>query len=307
MSVFCCRGDGKIVKIRWIAAALLLFVLMMFSSCALAHKADMAHYLLIGVDGWGLNKEGSARSDAIILASLDYGQERILFTSFARDSIVNPSYRKGTVKLNTLVRSSEGEQVLVEYFEEAFGLEIEGYFVINFSGAVDLINALGGVELNLSEDEVSYIDYHAGEYRGYPLSPGLCRVNGAQALYYMRCRNLDNDFGRQGRQGNVLRAVMKKVSAITPLRALGLLDDVLGMYRTSLHGGRQAELVLHALKLRNAEVLTKSLPVEGTFHYGRDSHGTSGLVFDLEKNREHLYGWLGVPNPFEHEVGKKAE
>ena len=277
---------------KWIAVAVFLALLMLCSSCAHAQKKDIAHYLLVGVDGWGLNEEGAARSDAIILASLDYGHDRILFTSFARDSIVKPSYRKGTVKLNTLVRSSEGEQVLVRYFEEAFDLEIEGYFVINFSGAVDLINALGGVELNLSEDEVHYIDYHAGDYRGYPLSPGPCHVNGAQALYYMRCRNLDNDFGRQGRQGNVLRAVMKKVSSITPLKAMGLLDDVLGMYRTSLHGGRQMELALHALKLRNAEVLTKSLPVEGTFRYGKDSHGTSGLIFDLEKNREFLHQWL---------------
>ena len=292
------------MKIRRIAAMMLLIVLMMVSSYASAEKTDMAHYLLIGVDGWGLNTEGAARSDAIILASLDYGRERILFTSFARDSIVKPSYRKGTVKLNTLVRSSEGEQALADYFEEAFGLEIEGYFVINFSGAVDVINALGGVELDLSEDEVYYINYHAGEYHGYPLFPGLCRVNGAQALYYMRCRNLDNDFGRQGRQGNVLRAVMKKVSSITPLRAMGLLDDVLGMYRTSLHGGRQAELALRAIKLRNAEVMTKSLPAEGTFRYGQDSHGTSGLIFDLEKNREYLYQWLDVSDPFD-ESGKK--
>lgn len=282
------------MKIRCAAALALLFVLMTFASGALAQKTDMAHYLLVGVDGWGLNTEGSARSDAIILASLDYGRERILFTSFARDSIVKPSYRKGTVKLNTLVRSSEGEQVLVEYFEEAFGLEIEGYFVINFSGTVDLINALGGVELNLSEDEVSYIDHHAGDYRGYPLSTGVCRVNGAQALYYMRCRSLDNDFGRQGRQGNVLRAVMKKVSAITPLKAMGLLDDVLGMYRTSLHGGRQVELALHAIKLREADVLTTSLPAEGTFRYGKDSHGTSGLIFDLERNRAILHEWLEI-------------
>lgn len=292
------------MRTRLLACLVLAVMLTACSAAALAEKIDMAHYLLVGVDGWGLNEEGSARSDAIILASLDYDRDRILFTSFARDSIVKPSYRKGEVKLNTLVRSSEGEQVLEEYFEEAFGIEIEGYFVINFSGAVDLINALGGVNLNLSEDEVHYIDYHAGKYRGYPLSAGECRVNGAQALYYMRCRNLDNDFGRQGRQGNVLRAVMKKVSVISPLRAMGLLDDVLGMYRTSLHGGRQAELALRALKLRDAQVITHSLPAEGTYRYGRDSHGTSGLIFDLEKNRDHLYAWLDIENPF---IGETAE
>ena len=289
------------MKIRRIAAMMLLIVLMMVSSYASAEKTDMAHYLLIGVDGWGLNTEGAARSDAIILASLDYGRERILFTSFARDSIVKPSYRKGTVKLNTLVRSSEGEQALADYFEEAFGLEIEGYFVINFSGAVDVINALGGVELDLSEDEVYYINYHAGEYHGYPLSPGLCRVNGAQALYYMRCRSLDNDFGRQGRQGKVLRALMDEVRGISPIKAIGMLDDVLGMYRTSLGYGQQIELALRALKLLEAEVVTTSIPAEGTYRYGEDSYHTSGLVFNLEENRKYLYKWLNMDNPFEKE------
>lgn len=287
--------------VKRLAVLLFAAMLCLLSAVSLGEQTDIAHYLLIGVDGWGLNEEGSARSDAIILTSLDYGRDRILFTSFARDSIVKPSYRKGTVKLNTLVRSSEGEQVLAEYFEEAFGMKIEGYFVINFSGAVDVINALGGVNLDLSEEEVYYIDYHAGDYRGFPLSPGVCRVNGAQALYYMRCRNLDNDFGRQGRQGNVLRAVMEKVSNLSPLRAMGLLDDVLGMYRTSLHGGRQVELALRALKLRDADVITHSLPAEGTYRYGRDSHGTSGLIFDLEENRATLYEWLEIENPFDDE------
>ena len=278
---------------------LVLLAVTAFCAPALAEKTDMAHYLLIGVDGWGLNEVGSARSDAIILASLDYGRDRIYFTSFARDSIVEPSYRKGAVKLNTVIRSSDGERALVRYIEEAFALKIEGYFVINFSGAVDLINALGGVKLNLTENEVYYLNHNAGEYRGYPLSPGECTVNGAQALYYMRCRSLDNDFGRHGRQGNVLRAVMKKVSTLSPLRAMGLLDDVLGMYRTSLHGGRQVELALKALKLRNAQVFTKSLPEEGMYRYVMDSHGASGLSFDLEKNRESLYAWLEIENPFE--------
>ena len=287
-----------------LAASLLLLWVCGFSSAA---SAELTHYLLVGVDGWGLNEEGSARSDAIILVSLDYDQNRILLTSFARDSIVKPSYRKGTVKLNTLVRSSEGEHVLVEYLEEALGLEIEGYFVINFSGAVDLVNAIGGVRLQLTSGEVEYIRHHAGDYYGYPLEVGECRINGAQALYYMRCRNLDNDFGRQSRQGKVLRAILRELRDTTPLRALGLLDDVFGMYRTDLSNGRQIELALRALKLLDAEVITHSLPAEGTYRYGEDSHGTSGLLFDLEESRRQFYRWMDAPNPFEEKIrGQEA-
>jgi len=298
------RREGRAITSKWLAALAMALFLTVFSACALA---EAAHYLLVGVDGWGINEEGAARSDAIILVSLDYDRDAILLTSFARDSIVKPSYRKGTVKINTLVRSSEGEHMLAEYLEEAFGLDIQGSFFINFSGTVDLINAIGGVKLRLSADEVDYIRHHAGDYYGYPLSEGECRLNGAQALYYMRCRNLDNDFGRQGRQGKVLRAVMNELSGITPLRALGLLDDVLGMYRTDLSGGRQIELALRALKLLDADVAVRSLPAEGTYRYGEDSHGTSGLVFDLDRNRELFYKWLGEPNPFEEKEETETE
>ena len=277
--------------------AVLLCLLPVFSACAETEEIDMEHYLLVGVDGWGLNKEGGARSDAIILASLDYGRDRITFTSFARDSIVKPSHRKTPVKLNTLVRFEEGERVLVDYLSQAFGVPISGHFIINYSGAVDVINAVGGIDIELTQEEADYVNHHAGLYNDTPLTAGLCRLEGGQALYYMRCRSLDNDFGRQGRQGKVLRAMVKQLSKITPMRALMLVDDVLGMYRTDLSFGAQFELAMKALALRGAEVKTHSLPAEGTYRYGKDSHGTSGLEFDLEANRARFYELLELPVP----------
>jgi len=282
---------------KLVAVLVVMMCLLPVFSAQAAEKTDMDHYLLIGVDGWGANEEGAARSDAIILVSLDYGHDRIMFTSFARDSLVNPSYRKGTVKLNALVRSTEGEQALVDYLQEAYDIPISGYFVLNFSGAVDVIDIIGGIEVELSSAEKHYLKQRAGDYDGYTLAEGLCRINGAQALYYMRCRLLDNDFGRQGRQGKVLRAVLKELKDITPMRALTLLDDVLGLYRTDLSFGAQLELALKAIKLRNADIHTYSIPAEGTYRYGTDSHGASALEFDLEQNRTLLYEKLGLPVP----------
>lgn len=247
---------------KWLLILFIIICLLPVFSAASAERLDMEHYLLIGVDGWGGKSISSARSDAIILASLDYGRDRITFTSFARDSIVKPSYRTSMVKLNTLVRSQEGEGALIDYIEETFGVPISGHFVINFSGAVDVINAVGGIEVELSQQEVDYVNRQAGYYEGYPLREGLCRMNGGQALYYMRCRSLDNDFGRQGRQGKVLRALVDKLSQITPVRALRLVDDVLGMYRTDLPFAAQFELAMKALRLRDANVQTHSLPAE---------------------------------------------
>ena len=279
---------------RHAAALLLAFVMAALCHTALA-ETGLAHYLLLGVDGWGTNESGEARSDAIMLASLDYGRDQIIITSFARDSLVEPSYRSGVVKLNALVRSSGGEQVLVDYLEETYQLPISGYFAIDFTGTVYLIDAIGGITVDLAEDEVLYLRKHAGDYYGYRLHEGACRINGAQALYYMRCRSLDSDFGRQGRQGKVLQALLDEVRDITPIKLVTLLDEIVDMYRTDLSPAQQLELGYRALSLRDAELHMHSIPEEGAgaYRYGKDSQGASGILYDIDESRRLLYTYLG--------------
>ena len=275
-------------------ASVLLALLMLGGACALASQEEKAHYLLIGVDGWGVSEESSSRSDAIILATLDYDNDRVVLVSFARDSLVRPAFRKGKTKLNTLVRAEQGDSALVEYIEDVFAVPVSGYFLVNFSGAVDVINAVGGVNVELTEEEVRYLNANAGGYDDYPLQEGICRLNGGQALAYMRCRELDNDFGRQHRQSNVLRAVFRELTQLSALEAVGLFSEVLGMYRTDLTVLEQMTLARDALDLRHAQIQTHSLPVAGTYKYGEDGSGASGLEFDLSVNRQHLWEWLGM-------------
>ena len=279
---------------RHMAALLLALVMMALCHTALA-ETGLEHYLLLGVDGWGTNESGEARSDAIMLASLDYGRDQIIITSFARDSLVEPSYRSGVVKLNALVRSSGGEQVLVDYLEETYQLPISGYFAIDFTGTVYLIDAIGGITVDLAEDEVLYLRKHAGDYYGYRLHEGACRINGAQALYYMRCRSLDSDFGRQGRQGKVLQALLDEVRDITPIKLVTLLDEIVDMYRTDLSPAQQLELGYRALSLRDAKLHMHSIPEEGAgaYRYGKDSQGASGILYDIDESRRLLYTYLG--------------
>lgn len=282
------------MRIKWMLTAAVLSLLLALSSAGMAQESGMAHYLLVGMDGWGANVEGGARSDAIVLASLDFDGGRIVFTSFARDSIVKPDYRNSPVKLNTLVRSSEGEHMLMEYLQQSLDIPISGYFAINFSGTVELIETIGGVNVELTADEAVYLRHEAGEDEEHILHEGLCRLNGGQAIYYMRCRSLDNDYGRQRRQGKVLCALMEELKDITPVQALLLLDDVMGMYRTSLTLTQQVQLAQRAVSLRGAQLEMHSLPEEGVYRYAVDSHGTSGIAFDVEANRARLHEWLGI-------------
>lgn len=278
-----------------IALAVVLAVLLLWLGVFLLTKPKgMEHYLLLGVDGWGLNTEGAGRSDVIMLASLDYDDDRIALTSFARDGLIRPTGFSRDIKINSLVRYADGEKGLVDYLQATYGVPIKGYFVVNFSGAVDIINAIGGVSVELTEQEVQYLKKKAGDYDGYYLHEGLCRMNGAQALEFMRCRKLDSDYGRQDRQAKVLRAVMDELKNITAGKAVKLLDNIIGLYRTNLSPAQQATLVKNAVHLRRANLEKYSIPTQDGYSYGEASDGTSGLKFNLEKHQALLKTWLGL-------------
>lgn len=72
---------------------------------------------------------------------------------------------------------------------------------------------MGGVEIDLTEAEAHYIDKKEGTYPDYPLAEGRCRMNGAQALCYARCRKLDNDLGRGDRQTKLFSALVAQTGA----------------------------------------------------------------------------------------------
>ena len=233
----------------------------------------MAHYLLLGIDGWGLNVEGAGRSDVIMLASLDYDHNRVVITSFARDGLVRPEGYTRDVKINSLVRNTAGEQGLIDYIETTYGVPIDGYFVVNFSGAMEIIDVIGGVSVELTDSEVLYLRKKAGDY--------------------------DSDYGRQNRQANVLRAVMDELRDITPGKAIKLLERIARLYRTDLSGAQQIELVKNAVRLRRATLEKYSIPAQNAYSYGEASDGTSGLKFNLEKHQALLREWLGLEAPAE--------
>lgn len=253
-----------------------------------------AHYLLIGMDNWGVVGEG--RSDVMILCTLDMDGRKVSLTSLARDlKIELPGKNRREDKLNTVTHYQD-EASLVSVVEELVGLPIEGYVSVNFSSVVEIIDALGGVTVNLTSKEASYLRRVEGEYYQHPLHEGDCHLNGAQALAYMRCRQLDSDFGRTDRQAKVLSALLNGASSIDVGQALELLNTLSHVYRTNLTSVQLADAVRNVLHLRGAAFQKCTIPAEGTFKYG-EVRGTSVLVANMEKNRALLYEFLGIPDP----------
>ena len=255
--------------------------------------SGMTHYLLIGTDQWGPLAEGG-RSDVMILCTLDMDARRVALTSLARDlQVTLPS--GGENRLNTVAHFGDEEE-LVQVVEGLLGLPIEGYVSVNFSSVVEIVDALGGVTVELTAQEASYLKRVEGEYYGHPLHEGACDLNGAQALAYMRCRQLDSDFGRTDRQAKVMNALLNGEKRIGLGEATRLMGALSGSYRTDLSAAELASAARNVLRLRGAGFEKFTIPAQGTYRYG-ELRGGSVLVANMDKNREQLWAFLGLELP----------
>ena len=261
-----------------VAAALLLLVLI-------ARPRGTSTYLVIGMDNYG-SLDNNSRSDVMMLVQIDFSHAKISTVTFARDLMVKNEYNHDT-KLNSIIRTQE-EEGLVRTLEDNFGVSIDGWFRVNFTSVIELVDALGGAQVELTHAEARYIDKAVGKYPDSPLEEGLCRLNGAQALSYARCRNLDSDFGRGQRQSKLVAALVAQTKQIGIPQILGVYDSLKHAWRSSLSASEQVNLLWRALWLRGAQVERIGVPFEGTYRYG------TGVEANLEKNRVMLRAALGI-------------
>jgi len=275
-------------RIAFAAAAVLAVLLILF---AVLHPRGTKTFLVIGMDNYGsLNETG--RSDVTMLVQVDFSKADISVVTFARDLFLE-NEKGGLTKINTIIKGKE-ESGLVEAIQRNFGVEIDGWFRVNFTSVIELVDAIGGAVVELTEEEARYIDRHVGVYPDYPLAAGECHLNGAQALSFARCRKLDNDLGRGARQGKLMAAMVAQTKHLTVRKIINVFNSLKHAWHSSLSGAEQASLLTQAIWLRGADVERIVMPLEGHWRYG-DAYGTNGVVADLPANRALLREMLGYP------------
>lgn len=262
-----------------ILAAWLLFVLIF-------HPKGTRTFLVLGMDNYGsLNVVG--RSDVMMLVQVDFTRADISTVTFARDMYI-PDENGRKQKINTIVRQS-GEEALVTAMENAFDLHIDGWFRVNFTTVIELIDAIGGVKIDLTEKEAKYINRNTGGYE--PLVEGTNHLNGDQALVFARCRQLDNDMGRGERQNKVMAAMVAQTKRMTITNVVNVFNSLKHAWRSSLSGFDQIRLLGNALWLRGAHVNSIGMPL------GHWKYANGGVEIKMEENVQLLHEALGLPAP----------
>ena len=277
---------------KWarIAGAILLVLLIAFIAL---HPRGTKTFLILGMDNYGSLDE-SGRSDVTMFVQVDFTRTKISAVTFARDMFIENENGKLT-KINTIVRNND-EQTLCDAIERNFGVEVDGWFRVNFTSVIELVDAIGGAHVELTKAEANYINKTAGRYPQYPLAEGVSHLNGAQALTYARCRKLDNDIGRGERQSKLLAAMVDQTRRMTAANVVAVFNSLKHAWRSSLSGAEQTKLLVQALWLRGADVARLSMPFEGYWRYG-SAGSANGVVADLEENKILLLEALGRPQP----------
>lgn len=254
---------------------------------------EIINFLLIGQDTRNENQRGL--SDTMILISINTEAKKLVMTSFMRDLYIEiPSDKGGYYKqrINTAYPVG-GMPKLNATLAHNFGVEVDHNIEVDFSGFITIVDALGGVDIELTSAEVGILN----SWNKYSLQTGLNHLNGEQALAYSRIRYIDSDFYRTQRQRTVLLKLFEKIKNITLKEATALVEEFLPLITTDMTNLEITNYMIKLLPiLPELEISTQRIPVDGSWwgvNAGSEEVPMYVICCNLTTNREVLRHTIG--------------
>ena len=245
-------------------------------------EGDVINIMLIGQDR--RPGEERARSDSMILVTLNKEKGTIQLTSFMRDTYLQiPGYMDN--RLNVAYRYG-GTDLMNETFKVNFGLEIDGNVMVDFDEFTEIIEILGGINIEMTSAEAKYMNkWGDGSFK-----TGMNFLDAKSALSFVRMRYLSGgDYGRTDRQRRVLIAIAESFRDADLVTIFNVIDQVLPHIVTNLTDAQIIEYATTGLGILTGggEMETLRIPQDDA-HYPASIRGMSVLVPDLEMCREDL-------------------
>lgn len=251
--------------------------------------------LLIGVDRRDDSWNGN--SDVMVLVTVNSDRETVYLTSFLRDLYANiPGV--GVRKLNAACAYGSAK-LCVETIRSNYGVEIDNYAMVDFQAMIGIVDALGGVDLEISEAEASVAnDYvrvmceeNGESYDAHRItSSGLVHLDGYQAVGYSRNRNTGDgsDFGRTQRQRKLLEAIMETASESGADALTILIKNVLPYVTHDISQTELLKLLTQLPSWLNYEVEELHIPYDDLYHTENEIL-IPDMAETIQRLRETLY------------------
>ena len=287
---------------------------------------SVLNILLIGVDTRSNDaQEIIGRGDTQIIVSINRDTGAIKMTSILRDSLVvipgyknqtkiNNAYQYGCNRIKkgtTQEKIRSGASLAMRTINRNFQMNIENYVAINFNGLASIIDALGGIDIELTKGEAWYINKYLkehppaydnkakGERTALEVAAGVQHLDGVQAVMYARTRSLkgENDFNRTDRQRHLLDLLLQKVMENIDFSTLMDLMDVAYSYSdTNMNLQTMWDLatsLLPALSGARGDSLFEQMrvPMDGSYKY-TTYNGSSVIKYNLTKHAQAIHEFV---------------
>jgi LCP family protein required for cell wall assembly len=253
---------------------------------------ERVNILLMGVDRRELRPNEQPRSDSMIVVSIDPVHKRFDLFSILRDTYVNiPGY--GRSRINAALGEG-GPELAMQTVSDFTGLPIDRYVITDFEGFKQLVDAVGGVELEV-EKNMRYRDPGDKGLYDIDLKKGWQRLDGDKALQYVRFRHdATSDYTRTERQRKFLTALAAEMKSGTTLLQLpSILKRITPYVETNISSFDMLKLAALGLTLKTEDAGQYQLPPMGAF---RESHRAgSVLIPDVDRVQQYVQEKLAAP------------
>ena len=224
-----------------------------------------------------------ARADSMILVSMDIKDHIIRLVSIERGTgvpILLDGYEDQYDWITHTFRYG-GPKLTMKTVEECYNIEVDHFVRVNFNSFVQIVNAVGGVDIDITEMEAKALNWEVPSNSMLIVNhvdPGLNHFDGYTALQYARLRKIDNDWKRVERQRTVIEAVLDQVKNASVMELDNLLNTVLPLIQTNFTKTEIAALLVQLPGFLGCDVQQMSLPLQGT--YGVRTGMDNRLMYD---------------------------
>ena len=283
---------------RKILALVLVMMLALSTICVFAeeNEGEWWNILLLGGDSRSTTAYG--RTDTIIILSVNLDKSLVKMTSIMRDTWVGiPGHSSNKINAANVFG---GPELAMQVINDNFGTELEDYVLINMYDLFDIIDMVGGVDVEVTEAERKYVNSYAKDYLSHISSysgetslnqTGLVHLNGLLATAYCRIRYTDSDYVRVMRQQEVLLSVARQIQDMDVNDLMEIVDVLTAKISTNLKPEELKTLATAGLVMEIDDVEQNRIPVDGTFKSGM--FGDTWMIKpDFAKNASLLHDFI---------------
>ncbi len=240
--------------------------------------------MLIGSDSMSVG--GRGRSDSLLILSFDIRHKKIKITSLMRDIWVTiPGHGKDRINA---AYAYGGPKLSIETIERNFGVHIDRYAVVDFDGFSKIIDALGGIDLELTASECAYINTYSKDKHTLRGS-GVKHLTGLQALHYSRDRNsTGSDYDRTDRQRNVIKAVISQLKTANAAQITEIITTIGPMVTTNFKTSEISRLATGSMTYLNYPLEEFRLPTNDNVRDETYSQKMVLVINDMAKAQSDL-------------------